>query len=167
MSGFTLIELMVVIVIIGVLASLAIPRFTEATAKAKVAEAPQVLGAYESALRAAIPELSKSEIEKIKGEELIVDKTKDSKWWTYDFAAKGGSAAASGLIYTATANDKMGKVKTGGVLKSTYVPADDAVAKSDCFQHEADGTNITSAIAKAMVPSFMNSGCEAIATTTP
>ena len=42
-KGFTLVELMVVIVIIGVLAALAIPRFLGATAKAKLSEFKPVL----------------------------------------------------------------------------------------------------------------------------
>ena len=42
-SGFTLVELMVVIVVIGILAALAIPRFTGVTAKAKLSEFKPVL----------------------------------------------------------------------------------------------------------------------------
>lgn len=41
--GFTLIELMIVVVIIGILASLAIPRFMAASAKSKQSEAKGVL----------------------------------------------------------------------------------------------------------------------------
>lgn len=42
-KGFTLIELMIVVVIIGILASLAIPRFMQATTKTKQSEAKGIL----------------------------------------------------------------------------------------------------------------------------
>ena len=42
-SGFTLLELMIVVIIIGILAMLAIPRFFDAVESAKVAEAKGTL----------------------------------------------------------------------------------------------------------------------------
>ena len=162
-QGFTLIELMVVIVIIGVLASLAIPRFTEASAKAKAAEAPNVIGAYETALLAALPELKATDIDNIKGEELIVDKPKDSKWFTYDFKT-AAATAGSGLGYKATPAASIGKLTTAHVMTSDYVKAVDNQDKSDCFEHKVN-SSATDPVGKSMVPSFLTSGCNAIEAT--
>jgi prepilin-type N-terminal cleavage/methylation domain-containing protein len=51
-NGFTLVELMIVIVVIGVLATVAMPKFQTAAGKAKAAEAPQVLIAIAGAQEA-------------------------------------------------------------------------------------------------------------------
>jgi prepilin-type N-terminal cleavage/methylation domain-containing protein len=48
-KAFTLVELMVVIVIVGILAAVAIPKFTTASHKAKASEFPTVLTSIYSA----------------------------------------------------------------------------------------------------------------------
>jgi prepilin-type N-terminal cleavage/methylation domain-containing protein len=52
--GFTLIEVLIVVVIIGVLAALVIPRFVSAPEKAIVAEADQMLGSIIRAQQAVV-----------------------------------------------------------------------------------------------------------------
>jgi len=47
--GFTLLELLMVVIIIAILASIALPTYIRATEKARAAEAFQILGAIRSA----------------------------------------------------------------------------------------------------------------------
>jgi len=120
-QGFTLIELMVVIVIIGVLASLAIPRFTEASVKAKVAEAPRVIASFESAYLAAVAEGTA-----ITGIEDLIFSSPDSKWFTY---AMSGTEAYSATVQPAL----KGLPATATMLITEYSSSDDK------FTHSATG----------------------------
>ena len=89
-KGFTLIELMVVIVIIGVLAALAIPKFTDASTKAKLSEIPTVIGGWDHAVLARLAETGTSPTDVTD----IVFTQPTSKWFSYaaDYPAGGPSA---------------------------------------------------------------------------
>jgi prepilin-type N-terminal cleavage/methylation domain-containing protein len=96
-KGFTLIELMVVIVIVGILAAVAIPKFTMASHKAKASEFPTVLtsiytaqGAYEAEEGTYASSLS----------DLDLTLDTDTKWFSYTLTSGGASA------FTATASVK-------------------------------------------------------------
>lgn len=123
-KGFTLVELMVVIVIIGILAALAIPKFTDASVKAKVSEAPTVLSTFDNATLARIAETSS-----LPGAwtDLIVESPAGanfSKWFTY--APTWGAAS---VTLTATC-DPMGKIEAGNNVTTDV--ATDSKVTHDC-----------------------------------
>lgn len=128
-KGFTLVELMVVIVIIGVLAAVAIPKFTAATNKAKASEFPTVLSQIVTAQEAALAESdaykdcgaaatvapgagATNETHKKLKSELGVD-IDHARYFTY--GAESALAATPAYLASANLRTKLGEVSVGSL----------------------------------------------------
>ena len=113
-KGFTLIELMVVIVILGILAGIAIPKMFGLSDKAKVQEAPTVLKTYETMQGAYLAEQSTTG-----NFDSIGFTVPSSTYFNYtsDFATSTGAGASATLI----AGKDIGACKSGATW-SVCVP---------------------------------------------
>ncbi|WP_083492268.1 MULTISPECIES: pilin [Pseudomonas syringae group] len=60
-KGFTLIELMIVVAIVGILAAVAIPQYNSYTLKAKYSEVVSMANAYQTAVASCVQETGKKE----------------------------------------------------------------------------------------------------------
>lgn len=107
--GFTLVELMVVIVIVGILAAVAVPKFLDASNKAKASEFPTVLTAvYTGELAYQAERGSYATAMTHLKDSACVDVPGTSQWFTYQIPA----ATASSFRATAKVRTTFGGTTT-------------------------------------------------------
>ncbi|PBQ10835.1 pilus assembly protein TapA [Pseudomonas congelans] len=127
-KGFTLIELMIVVAIVGILAAVAIPQYNSYTLKAKYSEVVSMANTYQTAVAACVQELGTKT-----GCDLNTNGIPDTQATTHvkSVAVKDGAVTVTpttttseSATYIVTPTAGVGALtwaQSGGCLKSTPV----------------------------------------------
>ena len=124
-KGFTLVELMIVIVIVGILSAVALPNFLSQTDKAKATEAKTVSSAYLKQIYAAYQEGGSTDADSTDGTGSIPC-PEATKYFTF-----GCSSDADSNQIVATGTDASGNLKGKTITSSVNLSGTAAVAATD------------------------------------
>lgn len=132
-KGFTLIELMVVIVIIGILSALAVPKMFGVSAKAKAAEAPGVIANFETLQSAYAQETGTGANTSVPigfaqpGTVTTAGTVSNTKWMRYTIAGSAAVPTLTAEVFTA-----FGDCATGatGQWATSFASATDIFTRS-------------------------------------
>ncbi len=107
-QGFTLIELMIVVAIIGILAAVAIPQYKDYTSKSKAASVLTSLDAYKTAVALCIQEAG--------GDKTVCDLGQNGVPATMTTALVSSVAVADGQITATIPTSAMGNTAQGTIV---------------------------------------------------
>src|SRR5574344_2338201 len=153
-QGFTLIELMVVVVIIGILAAVAVPKLFGMIAKSKASEIGPSAGEYVKVRNAYVAE--KDSVDSwYKIGYKAAGEGSSSKFETTTFTYEGGVSAAQGVMTAATdAWKATAKVKLNDCAATTGVWHMDIVAASANGGEISFNPHVSSTDCEMLTPSF-------------
>jgi len=144
--GFTLVEMMVVIIIVGILAAVAVPLYTGYVEKSKITEATSIIGAIITSEKLEMQRVPATGFYSAADRAAFLAKgldLSDSKYFTYAVTSTGGPPA-TGFVVTATATTDYRSAPAGCTITYTYDPGAVPVGK-----WTSDGTCVTA----DMIPS--------------